>query len=194
MDERSIEVYGHYREAEQKLDYFVCGISGALFAYLGQHYIPHKLVCDATILEPLALLFFAISFYYGLIRIETAMLCLRINHLILHAGEGAGKMIEALANQSSPAPFYNVEGGEVYNAAQIEEKRQHYLEEKEHLETQLKTIQSKGRRHWNLRNWFLYLGFAAVFISKLSTPYVAAKTTQGVAVTNALTLTVTNKP
>ncbi len=50
MDERSIEVYGHYREAEQKLDYFVCGISGALFAYLGQHYIPHKLVCDATIL------------------------------------------------------------------------------------------------------------------------------------------------
>lgn len=43
MTDRSILAYEHYREATQRFEYFILGVSGALCAYIGQHLSPQKI-------------------------------------------------------------------------------------------------------------------------------------------------------
>jgi hypothetical protein len=72
-------LYKAHRESSEKFDYFVCGVSGALFAYLGQKFDGTTPVL-AFILEVAALGALATSFYYGLKRVEISVTCPRGNY------------------------------------------------------------------------------------------------------------------
>ena len=50
MPDRSVIAYEHYREASQRFEYFVLGISGALCAYITQNLKPEKLVLHLVLL------------------------------------------------------------------------------------------------------------------------------------------------
>ena len=76
---KTVELFARAQESQEKFDYFVCGISGALFAYLGPLYTPRKLAFDASLFEPLALSCFIVSFYMGLKRIEHTTEAKRLN-------------------------------------------------------------------------------------------------------------------
>jgi hypothetical protein len=41
-DKRSIIAFEHYREGEQRFEYFITGVSTALCAYVGQTLQPHQ--------------------------------------------------------------------------------------------------------------------------------------------------------
>lgn len=171
MSERSIEAFGRYHEGEQKLDYFICGVAGALFAYIGQHYIPRKLHLDASVLEPMALLFIGASFFFALKRIGNTVLLMRVNHLMLHAAENAGKITGALAKGQGGAPFFNEEAGDVLTPEQMAKERESSLSARDHSRKQLDKLRKKGRCFWRWRNYLLALGIAALFASKILLPY-----------------------
>jgi hypothetical protein len=40
--QRSLEMYKAYQAGAQKLDYFIIGLSAAVFAYVVQQYKPHR--------------------------------------------------------------------------------------------------------------------------------------------------------
>jgi hypothetical protein len=92
----SIEVYRRSHEAAEKLDYFICGVGGALFAYIGQNYIPHKLEFGISLLEPLALIFLAGAFFAGLKRIETCNAQTNINHEQLKLNDESKELIKLI--------------------------------------------------------------------------------------------------
>lgn len=46
-------LYNANHEAGQKLEYFITGVIGAMFAYSVQNYTPHIIGWDARTLEPM---------------------------------------------------------------------------------------------------------------------------------------------
>jgi len=63
----------------EKFDYFVCSVAGALFAYVGQNYTPHKLDSTYSVLTPLALVYLILSFGFGFRRIYIANIAKKLN-------------------------------------------------------------------------------------------------------------------
>jgi disulfide bond formation protein DsbB len=77
MSEFTIKTYEYWREASQRFDYFVTGITGALCAYIIQHFIPQRLSFSPYLLELSAVLFLLASFIVGLRQIEHKVVLLK---------------------------------------------------------------------------------------------------------------------
>jgi hypothetical protein len=192
MSTRSIEIHKMAWESEEKLDYFVCGVAGALFAYLGQNYAPRKLEIGVSALEPLALLFLVAAFFVGMKRIETAIILKHLNQRMLDAAEKAGNLAKALA--ASSGPYGNEEGGEVYDRETALTMRQDYLEKRDATQAALEPVKRKAKQLYKWRNRCLYLGFCAVFAAKLLQPYSSLKLSTTPATKTPMSITKTNMP
>ena len=70
MGESNNSTFQIYFEAEQRLDYFLAGIIGALCAFLAERYHADKLGLNTSTLALAAILLLILSFYYALKRIE----------------------------------------------------------------------------------------------------------------------------
>lgn len=170
MSTRSVEMFGKSHEAGEKFDYFICGVSGALFAYIGQTYIPHKIDLSPSLLEPVSLIFLAVSFFSGLKRIETVNVCSRINHKILECSERAGNLTAQLAS-GAPGPFYNQDGGQIWSHSDLESHRLQNLKAVQDMDANLPKLRKRGLYLYKMRDNFLLLGFLAIFLSKVLQPY-----------------------
>ena len=104
-DERSIEAFAAQQKATETFDYFVCGVAGAIFAYIVKDYSPQKLAWDWSLLTPAALMLLAFSFFAGLKRIEATAGCARINAVQLDASERATHLTTILMNPQNGPPF-----------------------------------------------------------------------------------------
>ena len=172
MSTRSTELFYRLHESAEKFDYFVCGVSGALFAYIGQNYHPQKLEIGISLYEPISLLFLAGAFFVGLMHVERVVLNRYINFQMLHAGEAAGNIMTAL--KSGQMSYDNKDSGETLDRQQAEQLRLKYLEDKNRLELDLTAKGKIEDRLYRVRNLLLLLGFATVFLSKLLEPYANA--------------------
>lgn len=195
MAERSIQVYGWAQESAEKFDYFLCGVTGGLFAYLGEHYTPRKLEFGISAFEPLALCLLVAAFFAGLRRIEYCSTAKRLNHDYLDAAEKAGKLTQALAKCSGSGPFYNSDGGEFTNLQELAAKRDCYMESKELFERSVEKVKDKANTAYKVRNSLLYFGFLALLLSKLLVPYAKGTPVATKATTNSPpSVTLTNTP
>jgi hypothetical protein len=75
----SFELFSREHAAGEKFDYFICSIAGALFAYIGQSYTPHRFDSWYYLLIPLALLSLTISLLFGLLLIKISKEITRLN-------------------------------------------------------------------------------------------------------------------
>jgi hypothetical protein len=167
---RSIELFGITQQSSEKFDYFVCGVAGALFAYIGEHYTPQRFEIGISLLDPSALLFLAGAFFVGLKQIETVIVMRRINFKIVDSSERAGNMTKALSGGTG-GPYYNEEGGEILTLADVHRIRQERIQEREALQPKLQEATLKAQRLYKVRDWLLILGFLCVFASKILKPY-----------------------
>ena len=159
----SIEVYRRSHEAAEKLDYFICGVAGALFAYIGQNYIPRKLEFGISLLEPLALIFLAGAFFAGLKRIEVCSAQTSINHDQLKLNDEAKELIKLI-------------GPSLENKDLFQSQPDRNIFQTENLKKLLNKVYLKNSRYYKLRNRLLALGFGAIFLSKLLSPYAGSLT------------------
>jgi hypothetical protein len=169
---RSTDYFGQMQESSEKFDYFVCGVAGALFAYIGQSYHPQKLVFGISVLEPISLLMLAASFFVGLKHLEMVLVVRRINFLRLDAAEKIGGLTEAL--NSGPGPYYNATGPEFLDREQTQALRKQYLDQMKLLVGDREVATTKAATFYRVRNALLFLGFLAIFLSKILQPYANA--------------------
>lgn len=170
MSQQSVHLIGKTHESETKFDYFVCGLAGAIFAYILKDYAPRRIDFGISMLEPMALLFLSFAFFMGLKRIESTKMLNLLNYEFLDASEKAGEMTAALL-KAGEGPSFNRETGEVYNPAIIEQKRQNYRLEAQVLEPLITERIRISGRYYTARNCFLYLGFITIFAAKILQPY-----------------------
>jgi len=168
-EKKSTFVFAGAREAQQKFDYFIAGVAGALFAYIAQTYTPKKISFTPASLEPLALVFLALAFFYGMKRIENTVVVMRLNHEMLDAEEKAGSMTEAMASGISHG--FNPHSGELISATELPALREFYRQQARSARDQAEVASIKGERFYTRRNQFLFAGFVAIFLTKLLQPY-----------------------
>lgn len=161
MTLRSIKMFGKYQQSSGKFDYFVCGVAGALFAYIGQHYSPQKLEFGVSALEPASLLFLATAFFVGLKQIEMDIVIKRINFLMLDAAERAGKLTKALTRGNGP--YYNEDGGDILDRRTVESLRLRHLQNRDALKPKLDAAIEKASRFYKVRNFFYFSAFSPFF-------------------------------
>ena len=84
---RSVEVFGHWRVAQDRFDHFVLAILIAICGYLAQtlEFVP--LGFNLQTVRILVLLLFGISAIAGFKRIEAMTISYRLNHQLLEARE-----------------------------------------------------------------------------------------------------------
>lgn len=169
QNERSFEVFGMHQKSTEAFDYFVCGVSGAIFAYIVKDYSPQKLALDASILFPIALLLLGASFFTGLKMIEAALRCMRFEVLRLAALE----KVETFAKAMLPGanrPF-DTKTLAIHTPDSCSTAHEFHLAESQVAEKLLKKSIARVNLYQQLRDFFLVLGFATILCAKIAQPY-----------------------
>ena len=165
--ERSDKLYEASMGAQQKFDYFVLGIVGALCAFVGESFKPTPLGLNPSTLEFLSLLMLVSSAVAGFLRIQGTNQLMRMNSHYLRMQEEKGAMTSVLGS-----PIINRGTGEIFSADQVAAKVS-ALEEV--VPTAREALDKVGRatlRTYNARNWLLLFGFLLLLLSKVWDAYV----------------------
>ncbi|HWQ90823.1 MAG TPA: hypothetical protein VN673_04070 [Clostridia bacterium] len=171
MSDQRIEVATWANEAEQKFDYFICGVTGALFAYLGEHFSPRKFEWGVSALEPLALCFLVGAFFVGLKRLQYCYEVKRQNHVMLDTAHNATVLAKALDEAQT---VYGNRGQRLAPELVIAEQ-QEYQRSCEIAESKMRKAIITASWASRVRNGLLLMGFIALLLSKLLLPYAVIK-------------------
>jgi hypothetical protein len=165
--ERSDKVYENWRQATEKFDYFVLGLTGALCAYISQQYEPSKIGLNPGTLELTALLIFVFAAIVGFKRIEKTMALSRLNHRCLRAKEERGSLMAA-----GPGTLMNEATGDVFSQDKVQELIQEKSIQIPILNQQIEKVGDAAWRAYHLRNWAILIGFLVLMIAKVWFAYV----------------------
>ena len=167
MKKGSLIAYEHYRESEQRFEYFILGLSVALVAYVAQTTKPQRLGLSPYTIELFSILLIVASIIFGFMRVALMILAKRINHEILHFGEKRGQLIPARGTS-----VLNRDSGEQLTAHEIEQE----LNEIEIMlparQKQFDKVAAKSLRYYRWRNWLLFIGFLGLLLAKVLGAYV----------------------
>lgn len=163
MTNRSVEVFKEVSVSMQKFDYFVLGISIALFAYLGKDFIPVQLGLNVGTVQLVALTALFISIVFGYFRLQFDLTIKSLNFNVLSLSEKRGALTEAL---QMPGQKYNAETGDIIDirSASLEVKIFKEIIDENNLV--LKSKQKSAVWLSNLRDLFLSIGFLCLLLTK----------------------------
>ena len=164
-EQRSIIAFEHYREAAQRFEYFVTGVSVALVAWVGQTLHAQKFGCNAYTIEVASIALVVVSIILGFKRIETGIYIHQLNHDLLDMGEERGTLM------SNAQGFMNELSGEVFTPDVIQKKVKAINATLPIVQEKIKAAQGKILHYYHWRNWLLLCGFIGLFASKILVPY-----------------------
>jgi hypothetical protein len=165
-EKRSIIAFEHYREGEQRFEYFIAGVSTALCAYVGQTLQPQRFGLNPYTLEVLSVGLIVASIILSFKRIENGIWLGHLNHTLLHMGEIRGELGSAKGQ-----PIINRETGDVITPAQSTQTVTDIDKSLPNVVKQIKCVQAKILKYYRWRNWLLLCGFLGLFVSKVLVPY-----------------------
>ena len=171
QEARSLEVYKGLRDAQQKLDYFLLGLSSALFAYIGSDYKPEPISFSQNTAEFISICFLFISNLASFKRIDLNISLMKLNFQQLDMSEKQESIQQAL---SFHGHILNLETGSNLDrneAAKILKLiRSHKPKVNKHLDRYMSYINVS----YYIRNWALILGFIALCCSKIIGIYIVS--------------------
>ncbi|HUT33566.1 MAG TPA: hypothetical protein VNE39_08815 [Planctomycetota bacterium] len=169
MDEvRSLQAFEHWRDANQRFDYFVMGMTGALCAYIAQSWVPRRISVSPSTAELVALLLLAASVYAGFRRAQEAIHTFAIAHQRIRLSERRGKLLSNL----SDAPLMNPLSGEVFSRERAEELIDAWGEAIPRLGVEADATSHAAGRWARARNRFLFVGFLLLLAARVWSAYV----------------------
>jgi hypothetical protein len=166
--ERSDKVYETWRQAVERFDYFVLGITGALCAYISQVYKPAQVGLNSGTLELLALLVLVASAVAGFRRVESTIQVTSLNHRYLRAQEERGVLI----SKANGGRLINESTGDILSPDMVAHKVQLATAAIPALRKQLENAQYAAERSYGIRNALLFVGFSALVAAKVWSAYV----------------------
>jgi hypothetical protein len=170
-EKRSLIAFEHYREGEQRFEYFITGVSTALCAYVGQTLQAQKFGFNPYTLEVISLGLVVGSIILSFKRIELGVWLRALNHNRLHMGEVRGALMSEF-RQRPTEPILNEETGDTMTPEQIVKQIGVYGRYLRIRDNQLRRAQAKILKYYHWRNWLLLCGFVGLFVSKILVPYI----------------------
>lgn len=167
--ERSDKVYENWRQAAERFDYFVLGVTGALCAYLAQSYKPAKLGYNPGSLELLALMVLVFAAVAGFRRVEQTIVLSRLNHIFLRRNEERGVLT---ARSAAGQPIVNESTGEIVAPHQIPARIDALSKDLPAMQSKIDQVANSAHRWYGVRNWLILAGFALLVGAKVWSAYV----------------------
>jgi len=162
-------LYKASQEAQQKFEYFLTGAIGAMFAYTAQTYTPKKLDFSPSTMEPVAIICFAVAFYFGIRRID----CL-YHHLGISSQEaqalGDAKELENALRMVAENPLVCTPRAGM-TVSKIESDLEHLRSRAQSAKTILKKLDDKVGSFYTWRNRLMLAGFFLIFLGRVLSPY-----------------------
>jgi hypothetical protein len=168
-EKKSLQAYEWWREANEKFDYFMAGISTALAGYLGQSFRPGQLGLSPDLLELLSVLAFVGAVLASLKRLESMVHGLRLNVDILEQGELAFQFADHIDQGTSVR--IRETGKEVDISRLQEAKITHEKLQKAAKET-FEKIHVRALRWYRARTYFLVSGFLLLIGARIWHAYI----------------------
>ena len=172
MSEKSFDVFAKEQSSTEKFDYFICTAAGALFAYIGQTYTPHKLDCWFYFITPIALLLLTACFGCGFTVITLINSVTRINRGYLQAHESTVNITSLLSQNQKT---YTDTLGEPQSREYLEDLKRSKKSEMEEMIRLADSKMTKVRFLCSTRNILLALGFLLILASRILQPYIESK-------------------
>ena len=166
--ERSDKVFENWRQATEKFDYFVLGVTGALCAYISQTYKPVKLGMNPATLELAALFLLILAAIAGFRRIERTVEVTLLNHKLLRTSEEKG----ALVSKPGPGALVNESTGDVLYPHMVAEHIAFLSRVGPDIRDKIEQAGNSAYLWYRLRNWLILSGFAALLSAKVWSAYV----------------------
>ena len=168
--DRSDKVFENWRQAAERFDYFMLGVTGALCAYVAQAYKPAKLGFNPASLELFALALLVLAGIAGFRRIEQVIYLNLLNHTYLRRNEERGSLVaksvagsELLVNESS---------GEVLAPHQVPGRLEALSKDLPSLQTKIEQVRASAHRWYTRRNLLILVGFVLLVCAKVWSAYV----------------------
>ena len=170
MEQRSLLVYKNLKAAQEKFDYFVLGMTAALFAYLGENYAPEQLGLSQNTVELISLLLLLISLVAGFKRLKFDLALQQGNFYELDLDERRNVMNQALSVSGS---VLNLNTGDAVNKEAVAARAKQIQERLPSLLKATEKYARKGSMAYSVRNWSLLSGFVLLAVSKFLGAYAA---------------------
>ncbi|WP_027253985.1 hypothetical protein [Photobacterium halotolerans] len=159
----SLEAWKSWKQAQQKYNYFIVGLSTALFAYLGGKFYPETLSFSQNSFELLSLVFLLISIVTGILIFESDLSFQSTNLRKIEAQEKLDLVNEILNVKGRKIDLDT--GNEISSVEALE--RQKVLQEfVSKAGKGLDKIGKKSEKLFSARNISLILSLVFLIISK----------------------------
>ncbi len=163
MSDKTLEAWKNIKQTQQKYDYFIVGLSSALFAYLGTRFTPDPHLLSQNSFELAALTCFAVSVLFGIFRLESEISIQSTDYWKVQAQE----RLDAV-NKIVNLPYRNIN---LYSGHEIpaSEAREHQKILKEFVTKSTTGLEQLGNRYkfyFIVRNYSLFAGFIFLVAAK----------------------------
>lgn len=166
------DLFTKQHASNEKLDYFMCSVAGALFAYMGQTFAPEKLKIYTCVITIVSLLLLSFAFYCAYRRIQTQNSVTRGNRMEIEACNLIQKMFASITefeDNERRGLHGNItnEMGEPYT---LERLKMEKVEKEKELNEILVTIETDRLSCVSYGAWrdgLLLLGFVAILVAKV---------------------------
>lgn len=165
--ERSDKIHADWRQAAEKFDYFVLGVTGALCAYISQKYEPEKIGFNSGTLELIALVILVAASIVGFRRIEKTIQLTLVNHRLLRAKEEKGSLIS-----EGPGPLLNQATGDIFSPEMIQTMIRLKTTEIPLIAKEAEQLSSQALFAFKARNYLILIGFCMLVFAKVFSAYV----------------------
>ena len=160
--------FAAWNEAAQKFDYFMAGLVGAIVAFVGQSFVPHRLGFNPSTLELFALVLLIASFWCAIKRIEIYTDFLR---LTLQRDHLEDKAI-LLRKDTMAGEVKEIDNGETLSLEKKKQLAYENVASANRVQEELKSKAGKAVKYYSFRNYLIIAGFVLLLISRVSSVYV----------------------
>lgn len=167
--DRSDTVYGYWREASEKFDYFVTGLALALVGYLGADMNSVRIGVTPEGMQAIAAVLLLLSAGAGLKRLEVSVAIYKIMHMRLYSEESAGAIGAAAAGGGT---LYNASTGAYVSPEHAAYQYHYHRAGVQVTKEQLDGLVASATRWYSVRNGFLMAGLVVLVSSRVLPAYI----------------------
>jgi len=169
--ERSLEAWKILKQAQQKYDYFIVGLTTALFAYVAGKYSPVEISLSQNTFELLALIALVASIIAGIFKLEKDLF---IQTIIVKKAEAQERLDVANKIINLPGDVLNLDTGANISISDAKNQQEILRAFISSASDGFDKAVKENARLFNIRNVCLLLGFILLIASRIVVLYLQA--------------------
>ena len=162
------QAFEHYRDASQRFEYFILGVSVALIAYAGQALHPQKIGATAYAAEIMGILLIIAAVLISFKRLEKLIFGLQMTVRLVDSQEHQALLAKGFIEGGNRQDLGR---GELWKPDDMKKQIDEYDKIIPDYEKTIEDVNVTAFRLYRWRNRLLMCGFGTLFVGRILEPY-----------------------